>query len=187
MAKKKTEDVGPDTPVKRPRVSIVERRTMNPFGEPSFDIQFKRKDITARWFNEDLHAGQQIYRAKNSLGWEPVTPDMIADRDSLGAHSIDAAGHIVRGARGSEHLMWMLRAEAQAIADAKVRENNRRMASPNAQRNEVLEAYGSVNPDGADIISRSVRGMQVDDDHPVGLHATVKDGVERIERNKDLA
>src|SRR5689334_13052617 len=138
---RKTTDETPEK--KRPRVSILERRLQNPFGEPSHSIQFKDTTVHGRWFNDDVRNGQ-IHRAKE-LGWEPVTLDMIANLESLGHHTLNA-GQITRGERGKEVLMWMPRDEFAKIQDAKTAENNRRMGNPNAMRNETLEAYGATNP-----------------------------------------
>lgn len=137
------------TEKRRPRVSIRERRIQNPFGEPSADIPLKDQLMTPRWFNEDARPGQ-IARAKD-LGWEPVTEEMVANTDRLGAYEKGAAGEVLRGERGREHLMYMPKDDRLAIQDAKTAENNRRMANPHAMRNDALEAYGDSNADGAQV------------------------------------
>src|SRR5262245_4234191 len=127
---------------RKPRVTILERRLQNPFGEPSQDIEFKTGlKVTARWFNESARPGQ-VYRAKKNLGWEPVTHDMIADMDSLGAHQVDTAGAIVRGERGQEHLMFMPTGDYRQIQMAKTRENIKKMGDPGIVKKEVVEAAG---------------------------------------------
>jgi hypothetical protein len=161
-------------PKKRPRVSILERRLQNPFGEPSSTIEFKRQGIASRWFNDATRNGQ-IHRAKE-LGWVPVTLDMIANVDSLGHHALNPANQITRGERGQELLMWMPLSDREQIQRAKTVENNRRMGSPNQQRNEMLEAYGATNPDGAEDVSRQ----------DVALTANVRTTHERIQRTGEL-
>lgn len=168
-----------DTPetdaTSKPRVSVRERRFANPFGESTPKIAFKRADITGRWFNEEIRNGQQVFRAKKDLGWEPVTPDMVADLDTLGAHEVDAAGHIVTGPRGHEHLMWMPTADYERIQRAKTAENNRRMKNPHAQHQEALEAYGGTNALGAEYASEQFK--------VTGATRTTK---ERIQRTGEL-
>lgn len=161
---------------KRPRVSILERRLQNPFGEPSHTIQFKQKNLAARWFNDDARNGQ-VHRAKE-LGWEPVTVDMIANLDSLGHHAVNPANEITRGERGREVLMWMPKTDREQILAAKTAENNRRMGNPNVQRNEALEAYGQSDALGAEFVD-SAGGVS----HAIGGVRTTR---ERIERTPEL-
>jgi hypothetical protein len=177
MPRKKTEDLvepGAEPAKKRPRVSILERRLQNPFGEPSSTIEFKDRGIAARWFNDATRNGQ-IHRAKE-LGWVPVTLDMIANLDSLGHHTLSPAKQITRGERGQEVLMWMPLQDREEILKAKTTENNRRMGNPHQQRNEVLEAYGATNPDGAEDVARQ----------DVALTANVRTTHERIQRTGEL-
>jgi hypothetical protein len=165
-----------ETTKKRPRVSILERRLQNPFGEPSSTIEFTDKTIAARWFNDDVRNGQ-VHRAKE-LGWELVTMDMIANKDSLGHHGLGPAGEITRGERGREVLMWMPKTDRDAIQAAKTAENNRRMSNPSVQRNETLEAYGRSNAEGADFID-SAGGVS----HAIGNVRTTR---ERIQRTPEV-
>lgn len=149
-----------ETPAKRgrkPRVSILERRLQNPFGEPSQEIRFKDgKVITGRWFNEAARPGQ-VYRAKE-LGWQSVTPDMISDMNSLGFHAIDASGSIVRGERGAEHLMFMPSADYRQIQMAKTAENLRRMGNPGIVKKEVVEAASrNLGDEAAQFLNSQLR------------------------------
>lgn len=170
---RKATDTEPD-PKKRPRVSVRERRFQHPFGESAPDIEFKDTSLKARWFSEDVRNGQ-VYRAKKDLGWEHVTPEMIANLDSLGAHSVNVSNQIVRGPRGNEYLMYMPKGDYERIQKAKTAENNRRMANPHAQRQEMLETYGANNPLGAEYIDQKVQ-----------LHADVRTTHERIQRTGEL-
>lgn len=158
----------------RPRVSVRERRFQHPFGESAPSIEFKERGIIGRWFSEDVRSGQ-VYRAKRDLGWEHVTPDMIANLDSIGAHSVNTANQITRGPRGNEYLMWMPKADYDQIQQAKVAENLNRMKNPNRQKQEMLESYGGTNALGAEFM-----------DQKVTLHANVKTDRERIQRTGEL-
>lgn len=165
------------TDPKAPRVSIVERRIQNPFGEPSAPIAFKEPGRIARWFNGAIIA-DKIWRAKHK-GWTPVKPEDVADLDQLGGFTKSPDGFITRGDRGQEVLMWMLRADFDAIALAKARENTRNMGNREKNRAEALEAFGRKNPDAAEFIdSRGGRSG------PIG---GITDQYERIERVPEIA
>src|SRR3990167_2681953 len=97
----------PDKPAAKvkPRISVLERRLQNPFGEPSAPVEFKDKTRRGRWFNGALVA-DKIWRAKNN-GWTLVFPDDLEDMDQIGGYTLAPAGHVTRGERGQEVLMWM--------------------------------------------------------------------------------
>lgn len=157
-----------------PKLSVIERRLQNPFGEPSAPTSFKESGRIARWFNGAIIA-DKIWRAKHK-GWTPVTTDEIADLDQLGGYTKSPEGFVTRGDRGQEVLMWMRREDFDAIAMAKTRENNRNMGNPTKQRSDALEAYGQVNASGAEFIDRQGRRSG-----PIG---GVTDQFERIERTE---
>ena len=156
----KTEPTKP----RKPRISVLERRLQNPFGEPSVEIRMKDPNVKPRWFNDDARPGQ-IHRAKE-LGWVPVDPDMVEDPDSIGFHTV-TAGQIVRGPRGQEVLMWMPLNEFNQIQLAKTEANYRAMRDFDRQKSDMLEAaaakYGS---EAADFLNdRVTAGSQVKDYH----------------------
>jgi hypothetical protein len=156
-----------------PRVSVIERRLQNPFGEPSNPIQFKEPGKIARWFNAAIMA-DKIWRAKNK-GWSVVYPADLVDLDQVGGFTpAPDGGYITRGDRGQEVLMWMWQADFDAIALAKARANTRNMGNPTKNRNEALEAFGRVNANGADWVDSQGKRSG-----PVG---GVTDQYERIER-----
>lgn len=167
MAKPTTEK---PVPVKPPRrISVLERRLQNPFGEPSAPIHLTDPAMLPRWFNS---AGRpdNIWRAKEQ-GWTGVTPNMIRDITQIGTFTTSPDGYVARGERAQEVLMCMPADDFKQIQQAKTKENIRRMGHPNAQRQEVLEAFGKTNPDGAETVSRM--------GGPVG---GVHDSYERIEQ-----
>jgi hypothetical protein len=143
MAKEKIEKA-------RPRVSIRERRLQNPFGEPSQDIPLKDKSLACHWFSEAVRVGQ-ISRVRE-LGWEHVTKEMVVDLGRLGFYSLGPGDIICRGERQQEFLMYMPIADRDAIQAAKTKQNIEHMKNPNAMRNEVLNSYGELDPNGADRI-----------------------------------
>lgn len=178
MPRKKLIDV-PDAPPAKHRVSVLERRLQNPFGEPSQKVKFKQKGLIARWFNDASRPGQ-VHRGKE-LGWIPVTPEMVEDIDAIGAHDINVNNQIVRGERGQEVLMWMPEADYQDIQMAKTRENRRLMGDPIAQRREVAQAAATkLGGEAADFIDRHVSLGG-------GPSGYVRDGYEVVERMPESA
>lgn len=125
-------------PKAKPRISVLERRLQNPFGEPSAPVDLKDKSRECRWFNA-AKTTDHIWRAKQK-GWEPVKPDDVVDLDMIGGYVLDASGFITRGERGQEILMSMPKEWRQQIAMAKTRENLKNMGNPNATKRDVVEA-----------------------------------------------
>ena len=138
------------------------------FDYASGAIAFTNPDFVGRWFNEAVN-GQQIYRARQR-GWLPTRPDMIADLEQLGLYSTNAAGEIVRGQRGEEHLMFMTRENFTRIATAKTNDNFKHMGSTKRVKADLANTAGQqLGPEAAEWVDRHVIGE-------------VTDGYERIEK-----
>lgn len=154
----------------KPRVSVLERRLQNPFGEPSQKIRFKNANTEARWVNDDARPGN-VHRAKE-LGWVPVTPDMIEDLDSIGFHQLNPANQITRGARGAEVLMWMPKSDYKQIQLAKTRKNLEDMRDFGKEKQQMLAAAAkNFGSEAADYLN----------DH-TGPTGYVRDNIERVQR-----
>lgn len=124
-----------------PRISVLERRLQNPFGEPSAPITFKEPNRFPRWFNAAIIT-DKIWRAKNK-GWSFVYPKDVEDLDQIGGYEIaPAGGYITRGERGREVLMWMPKDAFEQIQMAKTRHTLRDLRDPTRQRAELLEEAG---------------------------------------------
>lgn len=155
----------------KPRVSVLDRRLNDPFGVPSKPIQFTEPNRLARWFNAAI-SNDKIWIAKQVQGWEPVTPDMLVDTDQIGGFSLSPAGHITRGDRGQEVLMWMPGDAYDQIQRAKARKNIENMGHSDRTKREVVDAAGNKYGDeAAEFLNKHVG--------PVGH---VSDSFERIER-----
>lgn len=159
------------TETKKPRISVLERRLQNPFGEPSQAIRFKLPNIEGRWVNDKTRPGN-VHRAKE-LGWEPVTLDMIEDLDTVGFHTISVGNQIVRGERGEEVLMWMPATEFKQIQFAKTKKNLEAMRDTGKQTQDMLQAAAKqFGSEAADYLNP--------ESGPTGF---VRDKVERINYN----
>ncbi len=161
------------TETPKPRISVLERRLQNPFGEPSFPIQLKDPGLICRWFNGAI-SSDKVWRAKHVKGWDIVTPEMVVSLEQIGGHQVSVANQITRGPRGEEVLMCMPMIAYDQIAAAKSRENNRNIGNPAAMKAEIVNAAGNaLGDESADALHRGLR--------PVG---GVTDQFERIQRNE---
>ncbi len=159
--------------VQPPKISVLERRLQNPFGEPSAPVGLRDKSLTPRWFNAATQP-DAIWRAKEK-GWSGVTPAMVRDLNQIGTHVLSPDGYVARGERAQEVLMAMPTRDYEQIQAAKVRENLSRMGNPNAQRSEAANALGKIDPQGAEFLDKHARMGG----GPVG---GVQDMYERVEQ-----
>ncbi len=151
---------GPGRPKKteaqKTRISVLERRLQNPFGEPSSPIDLTKPGMIPRWFNGAI-INDKVWRAKQK-GWIPVRPSDVADQDQIGGTNVSPDGFVVRGDRGQEVLMMMLRDEFDQIQMAKTRHNIRVLRDPNRQQSEILESAASkFGSETADLMAKKTR------------------------------
>lgn len=161
---------------KKPQITVSNRRIQdrlaNPFGSRSEEIQLNKEGCVARWFNAGLYA-DRIWRAKNQ-GWDPVTPDMLADKDQIGGFVVSADGFVARGEKQNELLMYMAREDRNAIQMAKTQQNIRNMKM-GRQRDEVAQAASERFGDQAgEFLSKTK------------MVGTVTDQYERIQRDANV-
>lgn len=161
----------PETP--KPRISVLERRLQNPFGEPSIPIQLKDPSLLCRWFNGAL-SSDKIWRAKHVKGWQLVKPEMIVDMDQIGGYTLGVDNTITRGERGQEVLLCMPRDDFDQIMMAKTQHNLRNMGNPAGMKQEILEAAGTqLGDEAASFLNQKIRAV-----------GGVTDQYERIERRE---
>ena len=127
----------PKAPRRIPRVSVLERRLQNPFGEGSSAIILKEEGWTTHVINTKLRAGRYHDVVRNK-GWVPVDPtDLEGDAETFGFDVKD--GKVVRGERGEEVLVKMPTEDYRAIQMAKDAKN-RAAVSPKRLKADVLTA-----------------------------------------------
>jgi hypothetical protein len=160
-------------PKAKARISVLERRLQNPFGEPSAPIELKDASRECRWFNAAIMT-DKIWRAK-AKGWDPVRPDDCVDLDQVAGYVKNAEGFVTRGDRGQELLMSMPKDWRRQIAIAKTRENNKNMGDSGKTKAEVVSAFAEKYGDEAGTTAERHVG-------PVG---SVIDQFERVERRPD--
>lgn len=140
MPRKPAEQTETPAPAKSPaRIKVLERRLQNPLGAPAEEIRFKEPNRRPRWFNAAIVA-DKIWRAKHN-GWSVTYPQDLLDLDQIGGYDLSpAGGHIVRGDRGQEVLMWMPDEDYKQIAWAKTRVNMQSVGSGKLKTDEVAQA-----------------------------------------------
>lgn len=161
---------------KKPQITVSDRRIAdrlkNPFGSRSEEVKLLKPGAVARWFNAAQYA-DRIWRAKNA-GWDPVTPDLLADKDQIGGYIVSADGFVCRGEKQQELLMYMGREDRDAIQIAKTEQNIRNMKM-GRQKDEVAQAAAERFGDQAgEFISKAK------------MVGTVTDNMERIHRDGNV-
>ena len=142
----------------KPRVSVLERRLQNPFGEPSAPVRLKEAGLFARWFNSAIRP-DAFWRAKE-LGWEGVTPDMVVDLNQIGFHTVSADGFVARGERAQEVLMYMPESDYRKIQAAKTEKNLKDMKDFDKEKHKALNAFASENGGlNAEFMEEKVRAV----------------------------
>jgi hypothetical protein len=127
MAKKTTDTAPAAKSATIPRISVLERRLQNPFGEGSPPIRLKEPGWTLHVVNGALRPGRYHDVVRNK-GWVPVAPEEIeGEAIDFGFDVKD--GRVVRGERGQEVLVKMPTADYALIAQAKDDANARQLAS----------------------------------------------------------
>jgi hypothetical protein len=128
-----------------PRVTVLERRLQNPFGDGSPTIRLKQPGWALHIF--DTSRPGRFHYAKREKGWEPVLPeDLDGAPEDLGFDILD--GKVVRGERGKEVLMKMPQRMYDAIALRKAEVTNARN-SPRQLKSDVMERTAAQYSDQA--------------------------------------
>lgn len=153
---------------KKPRISVLERRLQNPFGEPSSPIDLTDPSLECRVFNRAVGA-QQLYKAQRN-GWEYVTPAQLVDMEQAGGFRVSTDGQrLVRGEREEEVLMFMPKQDRALIEKAKAEKNTRDMKM-GRQKEAVVQAAATQFGDRAGDFMEKTR-----------IVGSVEDSYERIQ------
>jgi hypothetical protein len=105
-----------------PKVSILERRLLNPFGSGSVPITLKTEgEWEIRWVFSKLRSGH-VYNMVHNKGWQFVEPgELMGSADEYGLTAKD--NRLVRGDHGEEVLMKMPKEMFRQITKAKAEFN----------------------------------------------------------------
>ena len=162
----------PNVPPTKPRISVLERRLQNPFGDKSVQIALKDKTLTPRWFNAAI-ISDKIWRAKNN-GGEHVRVEDVMEVSQIGGYNKSPEGYGTRGERGQEYLMCMPTDSVNQIQQAKVNHNLAQMGNPNKTKAAVIGAASEqLGDQAASYLDKHIR--------PVGDVTDTREVLERTE------
>jgi len=150
MAKKTTDTATAEKTPRLKRISVLERRLQNPFGEGSPPIRLKEAGWTLHVVNGALRPGR-FHDVVRNKGWVPVTPEEI-EGDALDFGFDVKDGRVVRGERGQEVLVKMPTADYTLIAKAKDDHNRAQLAARTVKRDmaqKVADTFGGEAGDFA--------------------------------------
>jgi hypothetical protein len=154
MAKK--QDVTPPAPPKVrhvPRVTVLERRLQNPFGDGSPTIKLKEPGWALHIF--DTSRPGRYHYAQREKGWEPVLPDDLdGSAEDLGFDVVN--DRVVRGERGKEVLMKMPQVMYDKIAMRKAEVTSARNAPARLKADVIEQTAAQYSDQAADYLHRNV-------------------------------
>ena len=107
------------------RISVINRRLANPFGQPSREIPLKgeKRGWVVRTFVADKEHPNRHYDAVHVFGYVPLTKkDLSVSPESIG-YTVSPEGYIVRGGHGEELLCAIPQTDFEAIQKAKSDKN----------------------------------------------------------------
>lgn len=159
---------------KLPKVSVIDRRKLHPFGSPSQPVTLKTPGLWAtRIINSKSRTGR-LHDVIHNKGWTYVTPEELdGTPDELGFEAKD--GRLVRGEHGEEVLVKMPQQDFDAIQAAKGSLNLKNLGGKQMRDAVAQEAATAHGSQAGDAVAK-----QFD-------HIEVKDGRERVELEPDVA
>ncbi len=152
---------GPVPTKKRPpRISVLERRLQNPFGDGSPPIKLKDPGWVVHVINGNLRQGRYHDVVRNK-GWVPVEPGEIDGAPEDFGFDVKE-GRVVRGPRGEEVLMKMPAEDYREIQMAKDA-HNRRLTHPTQVKADISQAAAKELGDRAgDYLDRAITTVNVE-------------------------
>lgn len=140
------------TPKKK--ITVLERRLQNPFGDGSPAIELKEPGFTLRVVNGSVRPGRYHDVTRNK-GWEPVLPgEILGDVKDFGFDEKD--GRIVRGERGQEVLVKMPTAWFEQIAKKKDELNRGQLKGSRVKRDTVDAVAKSYGDQAAEFVEDTI-------------------------------
>lgn len=147
---------------KLPKVSVVDRRKLHPFGAPSQAVTLKTPGQWAvRIVNSKSRTGR-LHDIIHNKGWAYVTPEELdGTPDELGFEAKD--GRLVRGEHGEEVLVKMPQRDFDEIQDAKARLNLKNLGGKQMRDAVAQEAAVAHGSQAGDAVARQFDRMEIND------------------------
>lgn len=145
-----------------PKVSVVDRRKLHPFGAPSTQVTLKTPGQWAvRIVNSKSRTGR-LHDIIHNKGWAYVTPDELdGTPDELGFDAKD--GRLVRGEHGEEVLVKMPQKDFDEIQDAKARLNLKNLGGKQMRDSVAQDAAIAHGSQAGDAVARQFDRMEITD------------------------
>lgn len=157
-----------------PKVSILDRRKLHPFGAPSVSVTLKTPGLWAiRIINSKSRTGR-LHDVIHNKGWVYVTPEELdGTPDELGFEAKD--GRLVRGEHGEEVLVKMPQSDYDQIQQAKASLNLKNLGGKQTRDAVAQETALAHGDQAGDAVARQFQ------------HIEVNDGRERVELDPEPA
>ncbi len=113
--------------------------------------------IENNYADESMH-----YRMVHELGYEPVTPDMLACKPEEIGFKVSADGFLVRGPNGGEMVYRMAAEDRKLLEKAQTEANMAGIGSRSKTKAQLAEVAGATFGDEAGTYLNSLEGQVVD-------------------------
>lgn len=145
-----------------PKVSVVDRRKLHPFGVAAEKITIKTPgEWVFRWGNSKAKTGR-LHQLIAELGYVPVTPDeLFVSPEDMGCVGRDE--RVVRGEHGEEVLFKMSKKDNDEIQMAKARENLKNLGGRQMRDSVAQEAAIEHGSQAGDAVARQFDRMEITD------------------------
>ncbi len=145
-----------------PKVSVLDRRKLHPFGAPSQAVTLKTPGLWAiRIINSKSRAGR-LHDVIHNKGWVYVTPEELdGTPDEQGFEAKD--GRLVRGEHGEEVLVKMLQSDFDQIQDAKSRLNLKNLGAKQMKESAAQETAVAHGDQAGETVASQFKHLEVND------------------------
>jgi len=131
----------------------------NPHATGNKTIPLKEPRRWHLYIANDYAGGDELYRMRHELGWEPLELSDLACKPEEIGYRVNEDGHLVRGPQGREVIFKMLKEDHNELMRLKTERNNAGIGSASKTRNQVAEAAASTfGPEAGDYIHKHVTG-----------------------------
>lgn len=157
----------------KPVVQVTSRRNAalarrlapgaNPHASGTKDIPLKDKGRWKLYLANDYAGGDELYRMRHEMGWEPLELSDLACKPEEIGYRVNEDGHLVRGPQGREVLFKMAIEDYRVLEMRKTELNNRGIGSASKTKSIAAEAAASTfGPEAGDYVHKHVVGTVTD-------------------------
>lgn len=147
-----------DVEIPLPRVDVLERALIDPFGAPSSPIELRDPQFITHWCNTELNSGAQLYKYE-AAGWQKTRPEYLLHPDRF-HFNVSPDGYVTRGERHREILMYTTKIYQKRREWAKTEENMKRMRMSTKDIQEAASVqFGKEGDQAAEYLGRHIGGV----------------------------